>query len=54
VHRRVRDLRVHAISPEALNKDRWTERCRESRPSVAEASESHGKVDTHTVSQVGA
>jgi FlaA1/EpsC-like NDP-sugar epimerase len=54
VHPKISHTAVHAISPEALNKDRWTERCRESRPSVAEASESHGKVDTHTVSQVGA
>jgi len=53
VHPKISHTAVHAISPDSLDKDRWSERCRESQPSVADASAKRGN-ETEAVSEISA
>ena len=53
VHPKISHTAVDAISPDALDKDRWSERCRESQPSVADASAKTGN-ETVAVSEISA
>jgi FlaA1/EpsC-like NDP-sugar epimerase len=53
VHPKISHTAVHAISPDALDKDRWSERCRASQPTVAEAAAKHAE-EPQSVSDIGA